>query len=315
MRVKLQAALGRMRHAKLGAAFHGWAEAAEQLRCRKGLAQRALAHMVHATAARALNRWRAALALRQQALEGADAFRASMLRLRAGAALQAWRARAGQLHKYRLILRYFLGRQLMAVGAPAFWEWRQYAWERAATRRALVCFWNGLLVRAFNTWAAAVELRKEEEAGQLRGRSLGQRALQGWRQGAALRAARREQQQAAALLHGATLLRKAMFSWVGRLWSRRVLQGSEARRRARALHGCFAGWRVLASEAAGQRHAAEQLAQYAAIKTAERSMLVWSKVGALELQLHWSCLDGAALASPSSLLPVVGCQGPALPWR
>jgi hypothetical protein len=304
LRVKLQAALGHMRSSKLAAAFHGWAEAAEQLRGRRATAQRALTHMASSAAARALGRWRGLLDAQAQALAAAGAFRASGLRRRAGAALRAWREQAGTLRKYRLILRHFTGRQLAAVGAPAFWQWRQYAWERCATRRALVRFWSGLLVRAFNTWAGAVEQRKEAAARELSGRILGLRALQAWRLGAALVRGRRGRQQGAVLLHGATLLRKALFGWVGRLWSRRVLQGSEARRQARALQGCFSGWLAAAAEGAGQRRAAVLLAQYAAIKTAERSMLVWSKVGlqpacpACSLQPVAACIAQRGVPSP-----------------
>lgn len=57
-----------------------------------------------------------------------------------------WHLVAQDLHHHRVVLDYFRARRIRRDGTSVFWYWKDWAQDRRLERKAVVAYWNRLLV-------------------------------------------------------------------------------------------------------------------------------------------------------------------------
>ncbi len=73
------------------------------------------------------------------------------------AMLSFWHDHAAGAARHRTIMRFCRSKRLLTQGAAAFEQWRAVAAARARERRAVVYYWNNLLVKVGGAWLQGSE--------------------------------------------------------------------------------------------------------------------------------------------------------------
>ncbi|KAF6256503.1 hypothetical protein COO60DRAFT_99985 [Scenedesmus sp. NREL 46B-D3] len=312
-RLLLQAAIARISHLQLSRAFNRWREAAAQLQQLRAKAQLVLARTLQRQLLTAYGCWRAyvahrswkcerlALALahwhathRRRTLAAWKTFieearhyqrlsqrmLAARQRARLAASLHWWHLAAQDLHHHRAVLASFRARRMRRDGHAVLRAWRCWARERAQERRAMVCYWNRLLVTAFGGWMLALEEARTARAEALHAVHLTARGLAAWKLAMALAHRKRVLCKAAQQLCGAWSVRKGLQRWMVFAYYRHM--GHVALHfRIRRL-GCIVmrAWQQAARERAQLRHASLELTHQLAVSTAASLLTHWQQLAA-----------------------------------